>query len=353
MSPNKLGDTLVILSPGFPANEADSTCLPAQQAFVRALNKNYGDLKIIIVSFQYPFTQAEYTWHGNRVIPLNGRNKGKMHRIAVWVQSWKILQKIKKENKITGLFSFWCTECALVGKYFGKKHTLANYTWILGQDARKSNKFVRWINPHGGNLVAMSASLSKEFYKNHFIRPKYIIHNGIDPSLYVQANAKRDIDIIGVGSLIPLKQYDLFIDIIKELSAEFPLLKTLICGGGPQSVSLQSQANQLKLTNNITLAGEMPHAEVLQLMQRSRIFLHTSNYEGFSSVCLEALYAGAHVISFCNPEIGLVNHWHIVNSKAEMIQKTIELLMDPAPDHSPVLAFSMDDTAKAVRALFD
>ena len=130
-------------------------------------------------------------------------------------------------------------------------------------------------------------------------------------------------------------------------------MKVLICGGGPQLKNLQLQVSRLQLADNIILAGEKPHPEVLQLMQRSRIFLHTSNYEGFSSVCLEALYSGAHVISFCNPEIGFVRHWHIVNSKAEMIQKIIELLMDPAPDHSPVLTFSMDDTAKAVRELFE
>jgi hypothetical protein len=29
--------TFVILSPGFPENEADSTCLPLQQSFIRSL----------------------------------------------------------------------------------------------------------------------------------------------------------------------------------------------------------------------------------------------------------------------------------------------------------------------------
>ena len=83
-------DTLVILSPGFPENEADTTCLPAQQVFIRALNKEYPGLKIIILAFNYPFTRTAYTWFGNTVIPFAGRNRGKMTRLLVWARAWKV-----------------------------------------------------------------------------------------------------------------------------------------------------------------------------------------------------------------------------------------------------------------------
>ena len=54
-------------------------------------------------------------------------------------------------------------------------------------------------------------------------------------------------------------------------------------------------------------------------MQRTKIFLHTSSYEGFSGACLEALYAGAHVISFCEPMKQKIDHWHIVKDEKEML----------------------------------
>ena len=47
-------NTLIILSPGFAANEEDTTCLPPQQVFVKALNRNFPSLQIIILAFQYP-----------------------------------------------------------------------------------------------------------------------------------------------------------------------------------------------------------------------------------------------------------------------------------------------------------
>ena len=97
---------------------------------------------------------------------------------------------------------------------------------------------------------------------------------------------------------------------------------------------------------------EIPHGKVLNLMQRSKVFLHPSSYEGFGSVCVDALYAGAHVVSFCQPMSINITHWHIVNSNTEMLTTIKEILLNNTIGHEPVLAFSADDTAKSVMKLF-
>jgi hypothetical protein len=56
MSNNEI---FIILSPGFPESEADSTCLPMQQQFVRALKEMYPGLDIVVLTFQYPYHQKE------------------------------------------------------------------------------------------------------------------------------------------------------------------------------------------------------------------------------------------------------------------------------------------------------
>ena len=78
---NKNRPVLVILSPGFPENEADTTCLPAQQDLVRLLRQIRPSLELVIIAFQYPFTGKSYQWNGVPVIPLNGRNRGKLYRL--------------------------------------------------------------------------------------------------------------------------------------------------------------------------------------------------------------------------------------------------------------------------------
>ncbi len=345
--------TLIILSPGFPKDESDSTCLPAQQVFVKALNKNFPDLKIIILAFEYPFNQTQYQWHNNTVIPFNGRDKGGINKIFVWLKVWKCLKQLKKENNVAGVLNFWCTECAFVGEYFARFNGLIHYSWILGQDARKMNKYVRWMNPHPEELIAMSDSLAKEFYNNHGIKPAYVITNGIDESLFATARPKRDIDVIGVGSLIPLKRFDVFIDIISELKKQIPSIKAVICGNGPEKNALQSKIDQLQLNDQVLLVGKKPHHETLALMQQSKVLLHTSSYEGFSSACLEALYAGAQVISFCKPMDSWIRNWHVAESNDEMQRMVYEILQDGEINYRPIMPYSMDNSARLMMALFN
>ena len=346
-------ELLLILTPGFPKDESDTSCLPAQQSFVRSLQNNFPSLKIVVLSFQYPFSQTKYVWHGIDVIPFGGQDQSGVRRVSVWMAAWNQLKKIKRNHRILGLFSFWCTECALVGNFFARRYQVEHYIWILGQDAKKNNKYVQWIHPKPENLVAMSDFLAKKFLSNYKIKPKYVIPNGIDPSLYKNSMSKRDIDVLGAGSLIGLKQYEIFIEVISELKKQMPGVRAMICGEGPEHSNLQQLIDNLGVGNNISLAGKKSHPEVLQMMQRSRIFLHTSSYEGFSSVCLEALYAGARVISFFKPMAAWINHWYIVRDKEEMVEKIIELLNDPEVDYRPVLPYPMKDSAKAVMNLFN
>ncbi len=342
--------TLVILTPGFPESEEDTTCLPAQQAFIKALNHTFPSIRLIILSFQYPSTPSDYHWHGNPVISFG--ITGGFYRKLQWMYIWERLRQIKKENNILGLLSFWCTECALIGKYFGRLYGIKHYCWVCGQDARKENKLVRFIRPKSHELIAMSDSLAKEFYKNHGIQPHCIIPNGIDTIQFKEPSTGRDIDILGAGSLIALKQYQVFLDIVSALSFHFPQLKAMICGKGAEEPRLQAQITTLNIPHVVSLAGERSHPEIIRLMQRTRVFLHPSSYEGFSTACIEALYAGAQVISFCSPMAQTLRHWHIVNNKEEMLQKAAELLRDPQLDHERVMAYSMEDSARSMMKLF-
>ena len=98
--------TLIILIPGFPANEEDSTCLPFQQAFVKHLKLLNPELNIKVLAFQYPFFEAVYKWHAVEVHAFNGRNKGGFRRLFLWRMIWRRLKKIFREEQVIGNFEF-------------------------------------------------------------------------------------------------------------------------------------------------------------------------------------------------------------------------------------------------------
>ena len=344
--------TLVILSPGFPVNEADTSCITPQQIFVKALKEVCPGLNITVIAFHYPFITGEYKWHGVNIIPVGGKDKGQIYRLSTWIKVNSTLKNLHRQHQLIGILSFWFGECAFVGNYFAQKNKLPHYSWLLGQDAKKGNKYFNWIKPNGDYLIALSDFIAAEIKKNYNILPANVTPVGIDTTLFDDAPAKRDIDIMGAGSLIPLKQYDLFIAAIAYLKEAMPNIKAVICGKGPELEKLKQLAASLNLKNNLQFIGELPHKEVLALMQRSKVFLHPSNYEGFGAVISEALYAGAHVVSFTKPMKKDFRHHHIAKNPEDMNKLLLSILKDAKRGHDPVNTFAIQQVAKDMISLF-
>jgi glycosyltransferase involved in cell wall biosynthesis len=152
--------------------------------------------------------------------------------------------------------------------------------------------------------------------------------------------------------LIKLKQYDIFLQVIAGIKKEIPFIKAVLIGDGPEKEKLRGLIKTMDLQSNVFLTGELAHAEVLQWMQRSKLFLHTSSYEGFGVVCIEALHAAAQVISFVKPMHTAIQNWHIAANKEDMIQKTLEILRKPGSEFNRVTPYVLEDSVKKMMQLF-
>lgn len=346
-------NTLIILTPGFPANEEDSTCIPPQQLFVKALKEVNPELNIIVLTFQYPFFSGEYLWNGIKIIAFGNPQNSRLKRLFTGLRMHLTLKKLYNTYGNISLMSFWLGKCAFIGNNFALKYKLTHYCWLLGQDARAGNRYFNKVKPTGESLIALSDFIAREFTQNYGITPQHIIPVGIDTSLFNSDSHQRDIDILGTGSLIPLKQYALFIETIKSLKELFPNIKAMICGDGPQMQQLLVMTRDMHLEDNIILTGRLAHKEVLATMQRTKIFLHTSGYEGFGAVCAEALYAGAQVVSLVKPMDIDIPHWHIAADKADMVKLLQTILLDTHRDHQSVLPYSIQANAREALKLFN
>lgn len=344
--------TLIILTPGFAKDEADSTCIPTQQNFVIQLKERYPSLNIIILAVDYPYSKKTYQWFNNTVISFNGRNKGGLSKLLLRRTVFSTLKKINASNNVIGLLSFWWGECALIGKKFADANRLKHICWIWGQDAKKNNRHVQRMTPRSDELAVLSDFLQDEFEKNHGIRPQHVIPPGINRKQFGREILQKDIDILAAGSLIPLKQYEIFINVVAEIKTQIPGIKAMLIGGGLEKNKLQALIATHGLQSNLILTGELAHSEVLKTMQRAKVFLHPSSYEGFGIVCLEALYAGAHVISFVKPMYKEIENWHIAAGKQEMIQKAIEILKNPGSGYKSIIPYRIEETVQKMTQLF-
>ncbi|KAA2239028.1 glycosyltransferase [Chitinophaga agrisoli] len=345
--------TLVIISPGFPADEADSTCIPPQQVFVKALKEVSPELHVIVLTLQYPFFSRTYDWHGVQVISFGTEKSSRPYRALVMLRVWRRLRQIRRKHKVAGLLSFWLDKSAFVAEIFAKRHGLQHYCWLLGQDAKAGNRFFHRIKPDGASLVAISDFVARNLHGNYGVLPQHVIPVGVNTALFDAAAVEKDIDILGAGSLIPLKQYHIFLELIKALRDSHPHLRTVICGDGPEMEHLRAKVKELGITDNVSLIGERPHADVLRLMQQAKIFLHPSNYEGFSTVCLEALCAGARVLSFIRPMEANIPNWSIATDQAHMQALLKDMLRQQPTAYPSFVPYRVQDTARAIIRLFD
>jgi len=341
---------IIVLIPGFAASEADSTCIPFSQIFLRNFKEKILPARLIIIAFQYPYTEEKYFWNGIEVHPLHGGNKGNIHRIGTWLKAFRKIKEINRQYHVLGTLCFWLGECALVGKLVERSYQIPSYTWLMGQDARKRNKYQSLIKPSPSRLIALSDSIKDEFSKNYGVSPSHVVPLAIEAE-EIETDHIRDIDILAAGSLISLKNYDQLIFLVSQLRSSGHKLNVKLCGNGPLMAGLESLINELGLEGVIELTGEIPNDEVRKMMRRSKLFVHPSSYEGYSTACAEALAAGAHVISYCQPMKKIAEHHHIVNDFKDMVTRT-EKLLSSSLDHSSIIPYSIHDSCEKISLLF-
>lgn len=342
----------IILSPGFAADENDNTVLPFAQSFVLSFRKLYPGVKLIVISFQYPYVAKAYLWHGATIIPLAGKNKAGLLRLFTWTRAIRTIYTIRKQYLIKGMFSFWLAECALVGQYASRLFSIQQYSWICGQDAKPTNKLLKWLKLNKGTIVSMSPHLTEQLNKSYPVTGIKVIPLGINPDHFDTVPPVQDgYNVLGVGSLIELKNYRLFVEIIASLKEQFPSIRTAIVGGGPQENELRQLIEQKGLQENLYLKGMLKHEEVIALMKASSIFLHTSSYEGQATVFVEALYCGMEVVCFDVGRLHSNENMVVCKDRYEM-EATIKQSLRDKKERKQVLVQSMDDTVKEIVALY-
>jgi len=345
--------TIAILTPGFPENEQDTTCLPAVQNFILELRKVKPEVIIKIISLQYPFNKGVYFWNGIEVFCLGGKNRGHIFVYFLRIKAYNYICSIHKQNPLAGILSLWMTDTAVIGQKFHKQFNTPHFIWMHGQDARMGNKHVETIKPQASQIIAISHFLQTEFQKNYGIQPGHVIENGIIETEFPELNkGERTIDVCGVGNLTPLKNYKLFIEIISDLKLVNPLINAVIIGEGVEMNDLQDEISKRGLEKNITLMGKLPHLQVLDVMNKSKVFLHTSSYEGNSGVLIEALYSGCIAVSRQSLSNVEVKNLVIGETKQELITGVKTILAKRDLVHERVLFNSMNESAKKIANLF-
>lgn len=185
-------------------------------------------------------------------------------------------------------------------------------------------------------IVAMGRSGAAYFRERGAKGRLAVIPSGVDPSQR-PATVTRDVDVILVARLVPLKRLDLFVETMARVAAEVRSLHAVVIGVGPMLEPAQELARARGLEGHIRFLGREPDA--FSWLARAKVFLLPSDTEGVSISLIEAMLCGA---------VPVVSH---VGDLGDVVQQGVTgfLVRDRTPDNfaAPIITVLNDAGRRA------
>lgn len=160
----------------------------------------------------------------------------------------------------------------------------------------------------------------------------------------------RDIDALWVANLRAVKRPDVLLDVAEQS----PGLRFHMVGGAlPVALEL-FQISQSRATDlGVHFHGALEYPETNALYGRARVFVNTSDLEGFPNTYVQAWASGTPVVAFFDPD-GIIAREGLgaaVTTREQMVEAVQGLARDESAwraAHARCLAFSQQHFAEAV-----
>jgi glycosyltransferase involved in cell wall biosynthesis len=123
-----------------------------------------------------------------------------------------------------------------------------------------------------------------------------VIPNGFDDALFRPSGKPRDLGLLFVGMLVPVKNLDVLLRAYARVHDRVAMPLTL-AGDGPLRAALESQARELGISDSVHFVGAQSREEVAALMGRAVALVLPSRSEGWPLVIAESLGCGTPVVA--------------------------------------------------------
>ena len=176
------------------------------------------------------------------------------------------------------------------------------------------------------DLISAQGSVQHGLLRQHYGLGSEVVNMAVERPR--EAPANRDIDVLWVNNLRDFKRPDIAVDIARSL----PELNIVMIGGQVQGHEdlYKSIVQAAQEVPTLDFVGAVPYAQVNDYFARSKVFLNTSDSEGFPNSFLQAWARGVPVISFFDPD-GLIERERLGASPSDqndMAEKLRELVED-------------------------
>jgi L-malate glycosyltransferase len=155
-------------------------------------------------------------------------------------------------------------------------------------------------------IITVSSDLQNQL-KSKYPPDRLInIHNSVNNAnlkisknrdqLLKEFGIENDAIVIGTaGRMVPIKGYDIFLQMARLIISEFPNSRFLLVGDGPLLNDLKGQAASLGIVDKVIMPGF--RRDIPDILNALDIFIISSHHEGIPMIVLEAMALNRAVVS--------------------------------------------------------
>lgn len=186
----------------------------------------------------------------------------------------------------------------LNAKTIGWQHnTYESYFMMKNRNSYGQKFLFKMMMKNLDHLIVLT-NADRIKFAEAFDVPTTTLYNPVSFSIY-DHEPKQESPLIFVGRMYQYqKGIDYLIDIVEEIKKKKPDIKIILVGDGPDRKKMEEKAAKRGLQNSIIFVGMS--SNVSDYYKNASIFLHTSRYEGFGIVLIEAMAFGIPVVAFHN-----------------------------------------------------
>lgn len=163
------------------------------------------------------------------------------------------------------------------------------------EHSKGSGYFVgKYIIPRADGIVFQTEN-AKAWFPPEVQKKSAVILNEVSTTFFGVQRAEKTKSIVTFGRLVNQKNHKLLIDAFAQIAGRYPEEELLIYGCGELRDALQTQIDDLDLTDRVKLMGATD--QVPQILAQSKVFVLSSDYEGMPNALMEAMAVGVPCIS--------------------------------------------------------
>ncbi|MCG8028687.1 MAG: glycosyltransferase family 4 protein [Candidatus Thiodiazotropha endolucinida] len=249
-----------------------------------------------------------------------------------WTSTWAALYRANADVYVTscagmqvGLLALFCNKHSKNFIYRMASDTDAEPTEVIIKHWRDKKLYEYGLNK-AAHIVCQNKK-QRELLKLNYDRNATLIKSLVEEPLNDYVQSERDIEILWVANIRNIKRPDLAIELARRLPhRHFNMVGGPLSGCRELYLNIEKEAGSIE---NINFHGRIPYHDVGDLYDKARVFVNTSDKEGFPNTFLQSWRRGIPVVTFFDPD-GIITReglGYAVNSMDEM-EKVVEKLIN-------------------------